>query len=131
MHAIKDSPQALHRLRQRQRVNDSPGLAEKFSEIGSLNLELSYLDSEGSPMSALKYSMNVQHAKSVVSFPCQSGNCFDGDFDLSAALSKAIRNHRKTAEGEIRCEGVRPTPNDGRQPCHNLLRYKISLGYLS
>lgn len=131
MHAIKDSPQAQFRLRQRQRVNDSVDLSRKFSGIRSVTITLAYFDANGSRLSMLTYSMNVQHAKSVISFPCPSGSCFDGDFDLSGVLSEAIGGHRKTAEGEIRCEGVKPLAKDTLQPCHNLLRYRITLGYVS
>lgn len=131
MHAIKDSPQAQHRLRQRKRVNDSLGLTEKYSGIRSVTITLAYFDENGSRISLLTYSMNVQHAKSVISFPCPSGSCFDGDFDLSDTVSKAIGGHRKTVEGEIRCAGVKPLAKDTLQPCRNLLRYRVTLGYLS
>ena len=131
MYATKESPQGQFRLRQRQRVGDAVGLAEKFSSIRSLTLHLEYFEPNGSRISRLTYSMNIQHAKSIISFPCPSGTCFNGDFDLSDAVSQAVGRHRKTAEGELRCEGVKPLAKDTLQPCHNLLRYKITLGYVS
>ena len=131
MYATKESPQGQFRLRQRQRVGDAVGLAEKFSSIRSLTLRLEYFEPNGSRISMLTYSMNIQHAKSIISFPCPSGTCFNGDFDLSDAVSQAVGRHRKTAEGELRCEGVKPLAKDTLQPCHNLLRYKITLRYVS
>jgi hypothetical protein len=51
-----------------------------------------------------------------------------GDFDLSEAVTKAGR--RKIAEGAIRCQGFRTSAKADKAPCHNLLRDKLTLGYV-
>ncbi len=130
MHPRKVTPQAEYRLRELQRVNSSASLAEKFPRLKSLRVDLAYFAPDGLTKSGeLRYKVNVQHAKSVFSFVCQSGECVGGDFDLSEAVNAAVTARRKSAEGQIRCAGLRAGPK-GRTPCHNLLRYKLTLGYV-
>ena len=83
------------------------------------------------PAGEMKCKLNVANAKSVLWFACPGVECSCGDFDLSDAVSQAVGRHRKTAEGELRCEGVKPLAKDTLQPCHNLLRYKLTLRYVS
>jgi hypothetical protein len=127
----KANPRAEYRLSEIQRVNSSVSLAEKFPKLKTLRVDLVYFDPDGlSKTGELRYKVNVQHAKSVFSFVCQSGECLAGDFDLSDAVTKAVTGRRKIAEGEIRCQGTRAKPKEGKRPCHNLLRYKLTLGYV-
>ena len=56
--------------------------------------------------------------------------CRYGDFELSDAVTEAVASKRKIAEGEIRCQGTRAKLKEGKRPCHNLLRYKLTLGYV-
>lgn len=126
----KTNPRAEYRLREIQRVNNSASLAEKFPALKSLKVDLCYFDPDGlSKTGELRYKVNVAHAKSVFSFVCQSVECMEGDFDLSNAVSLAVAKRCKTVEGEIRCQGTRVKPREGKSPCHNLLRYKLTLGY--
>lgn len=127
----KISPRAEHRLREIQRVNNSASLAEKFPMLKSLRVDLAYFDPRGlTKTGELRYKVNVAHAKSVFSFSCQSGECLGGDFDLSDAVTEAVAHRRKSAEGEIRCQGTRKGPKESKRPCHNLLRYRLTLGYV-
>ncbi|HLX72397.1 MAG TPA: hypothetical protein VKV04_22490 [Verrucomicrobiae bacterium] len=127
----RTNPRAEYRLREIQRVNQSASLAEKFPKLKSLMVELSYFEPDGlTRTSGLKYKVNVEHAKSVFSFVCQSGECLEGDFDLSDVVAGGVAKRSKIVEGEIRCEGTRVRPKEGKRPCHNLLRYKLTLGYV-
>jgi hypothetical protein len=127
----KLNPRAEYRLREVQRVHNSASLAEKFPKLKSLRVDLAYFDPDGLTRTGeLRYKVNVKHAKSVFSFVCQSSECLAGDFDLSQAVTQAVTQGRKSAEGEIRCQGTRERPKEGKRPCHNLLRYKLTLGYV-
>lgn len=127
----KSNPRAEYRLREIQRVNSSVSLAEKFPRLKSLRLDLAYFEPDGlSKTGELRYKLNVEHARSVLSFACQSGECLAGDFDLSNAIMTAVEKRHKIAEGEIRCQGTRTKVKEGQTPCHNLLRYKLILGYV-
>jgi hypothetical protein len=126
----KTNPRAEFRRGQIQRANESVSLTEKFPELKSLRVDLTYFDSDGVTRTGeWRYTVNVKFAKSVFSFVCPCGECIGGDFDLSAAVADAVSRRKKIAQGEIRCEGWRIKPKQDKAPCQNLMRYKISLGY--
>ena len=127
----KTNPRAEYRLREIQRVNGSVSLAEKFPKLKSLQVHLAYFEPDGLTRTGeVKYKVNVAHAKSVFSFVCQNQECLAGDFDLSDTVAEAVAKRRKNVEGEIRCPGSRVRPKLGSIPCRNLLRYKLTLGYV-
>jgi len=127
----KANPRAEYRLREIQRINGSVSLAEKFPKLKSLRVDLTYFEPDGLTRTGeVRYKVNVEHAKSVFSFVCQSGECLAGDFDLSGAVAEAVAKRRKNVEGEIRCQGSRIRPKLATMPCGNLLRYKLTLGYV-
>ena len=127
----RSNPRAEYRLRQTQRVQESASMAEKFPGLKGLTVSLSYFDSKGvSKNSEMKYKVNVDHAKSIFWFTCQSGECVGGDFDLSDVLAKAVSGRRKLAQGELRCKGYRKITNLDKVPCQTLLRYKLNLLYV-
>jgi hypothetical protein len=127
----KTNPRAEYRLREVERINQSASLAEKFPKLKSLKVDLSYFEPDGLTRTAeLKYRVNVEHAKSAFSVVCQSGECLAGDFDISDAIAEAVAKKRKTVEGEVRCQGTRVRPKEDKKPCRNLLRYKLTLGYV-
>lgn len=125
------NPRAEYRLREIQRINGSVSLAEKFPKLKSLKVHLSYFEPDGLTRTGeVRYTVNVGHAKSIFSFVCQNAECLAGDFDLSDVVAEAVAKRRKNLEGEIRCPGSRVRPKSGTVPCRNLLRYKLTLGYV-
>jgi hypothetical protein len=131
MHPRRVSPRKEYRRREFERMNNSASLAEKFPQLKSLELKLVYFDADGlTKTGEMRYRANVRHAKSVFSFACPNGECVGGDFDLSGVVAQAVSARRKSAEGEVRCPGWHTRPKAGRVPCHNLLRYSLSLGYV-
>jgi hypothetical protein len=101
-----------------------------FGKLKSLTVDLEYSDPEGLIKSKrIKYEVNLANAKSVFRFSCQNDECVRGDYDLSDELAKAVAERRKTASGEVVCQGWRSKTTIGTVHCHNLLRYKLSLGY--
>jgi hypothetical protein len=73
--------------------------------------------------------VNLAHAKSLFRFSCPNGECVGGDFDLSVALANAVAGRQESAEGELVCQGWRSRTTIDTLPCHNILRYKLSIGY--
>jgi hypothetical protein len=127
----KNNPRAEYRLREIERANLSPSLGEKFPKLKSLKADLTYFDPDGMTQTgALRYKVTVAHAKSVFSFVCQSGECLAGGFDLSNAVAEAVTDRHKSATGEIRCQGTLEKPNQSKRPCRNVVRYKLTLGYV-
>ena len=131
MMSRRTNPKAEYRLQQLQRANDSVSFAQKFPKLKTLTVDLAFFEADGLTKNGeLRYKVNVGFAKSLFSFVCSSGECFGGDFDLSAAVAEAVKARRKTAEGQIRCHGSRAKPKGQTGPCRNILRYKLTLGYV-
>jgi hypothetical protein len=126
----KLGPRAEYRQGEDLRIKESPSLSAKFPKLKSLRVELTYFPPDGLTQSGqIKYIVNLDHAKSVFRFDCLNKECVCGDFDLSEVLAKAIATRRTTATGEMRCQGWRNKETIKVTPCHNLLRYKLSLAF--
>ena len=119
-----------HREQESQRVKDSPKLADRFRQLKSLTVDLSFCDPEGAnKTSQVKYTVNLANAKSVFRFNCPNSECIRGDFDLTNELAIAVAQHRTTVTGEKTCEGWRSKTTIDTVHCHNILRYKLTLAY--
>src|SRR6185503_17668693 len=106
MRQQKFSPRADYRQQESQRTKESISLADKFRELKSLTVELSYFSPEGiTRNSEIKYTVNPSHAKSVFRFDCLNDECIRGDFDLSEALSQAVATRQAAVSGEMCCQG--------------------------
>jgi hypothetical protein len=130
MHHVRIGARAEYRQQEDQRIKESVSLSDKFRELKSLTVELSYFSPEGTNRSTqIKYTVNLDHAKSVFRFDCLNSECVRGDFDLSKDLANAVSAHRTIATGEVCCQGWLSKTTIDRTHCHNILRYKLSLGY--
>ncbi len=130
MHVPKRSPRQEYRLKQRERIEASPSIAKKFPRLKGLKVTLEFFDSTGTTKQGeVKCKLNVEHAKSALWFACPGVECICGDFDLSEALAKMVGERRKTATGELRCQGTRKRGDREPVACGTLLRYKFNLSY--
>lgn len=130
MHSPRTTPRSEYLLLEKQRVQDAPTLAATFRDLKSLTVDLGYYDSEGLHRgSQIKYTVNIQHEKAVFRIACHNHECVRGDFDLSNALAEAVTTRRETVSSEIRCQGWRSRATIDTVPCHNILRYKLTLEY--
>ena len=126
----RNSPRAEYLARERQRIEASPSLADKYKNVTALTVEFGNCDSEGvGRCSQIKYTVNLTGAKSIFCFSCQNPDCVGGDFDLTNALARAIAEHRTEVTGEIRCLGWRSRHTMGSIRCDNLLRFRFVLQY--
>ena len=107
----KSNPRLEYHVKQRERIQASPSMGEKFPGLKALTVNLAYFDVEGiTQKGEMKCKMNVQQAKSMLWFACPDHECFGGDFDLSDALAKAVAGRRKAMSGELRCLGNEKGP---------------------
>jgi len=129
-HAQRTSPRGEYLQQENLRVLESVSLAAKFSALKSLTVDLGHFDPEGrSRHSQIKYTVNLEHAKSVFRVACHNHECVRGDFDLSEVLVEAVGARRKVVTGELCCQGWRSKTAIDTLPCRNILRYTITLGY--
>lgn len=123
-------PRAEHRLREAQRVEDSPSLAAKYPHLESLTAELEYCDhGKITRSSTLKYKVGLEAARSVFRLDCSNCDCVGGDFDLSQEVANAVARRRVIVIGELSCQGWRDKTTIATERCLNVLRYKLSLGF--
>ena len=126
----KLSARVEYRQKENQRVLNSASLAETFPKLKSLKVELEYFTPDGANRSShIKYSVNLDHAKSLFRFDCVNRECIRGDFDISEELAKAVKKRAKVVTGEMICNGWRNKESVKKMRCRNILRYKLSLGY--
>lgn len=130
MYSHKLAPRAEYRTEQRQRVSASPCLAEKFSELRSLTVNLGYYAPAGTvKFRELTYDVNLSHAKAVFRLDCPNDECVQGDFELTKELAAAATKRVKTVAGELRCQGWQNKATIKKAKCNHLLRYQLKLGY--
>ena len=105
-------------------------MAEKYPHLKTLKVALEFVDRQGmTKTTEMKYSANLEHAKSVVVFVCPSSECCGGDFDLTAKLAEAVSKRRTKVAGEMHCLGSHKKASSQVAPCRSVLRYTLNLGY--
>lgn len=130
MYQQRIGARAEHLQAERERISISASLAEKFADLKSLSVELAYFSSSGTtPLTQIKYTFNLAHAKSVLLFDCPNSECVGGNFDLSNELAHAVGCRHETLSGEVRCHGWQSKTTIDRVTCGQVLRYKLALGY--
>jgi hypothetical protein len=119
-----------YQLEERERMKLAVSLAERFPDLKSLSALLCYFGPVGrSPQSQVKCTFNLAHAKALFRFACPNNECVGGNFDLSAALTRAVTARRETVNGELRCEGWQSKTTIDQITCDHVLRYKLRLGF--
>ena len=98
----KDGPRYVYREQVTQRVLASPCLSEKFPELKALAVDLGHFNPEGlARNSQIKFTPNLDTAKSVFRVDCPNQGCIGGDFDLTKTLAKAVAEHRTSVKAEM------------------------------
>lgn len=130
MYAHKQGPRAEYREQQGKRVAASPSLAEKYSKLKSLTVDVGYFAPKGlTKYRTLTYDVNLAHAKSVFRLECCNAECVQGDFELTKELAAAAAKRTKTVDGELCCQGWHNSLSIKKVKCNHVLRYKLKLGY--
>jgi hypothetical protein len=130
MHPRRIDHRAEHRQQENLRINASPNLAKRFQDLKSLTVELQYFDVGAvRKTSEIKYTVNLENAKSVFAFACPNAECVRGDFDLTEKLASAVNAHLESTDGEACCQGWRSKTTIDSLRCLDVLRYKLSMTY--
>ena len=125
-----EGPRFDYRTQENQRVKESPTLSSQFPQLKSLIVHLGYFGPKGlSKNSQIKFTPNLENARSVFRIDCPNNGCIRGDFDLTEELADAVAAHCTTVTGEMYCEGWQSKTTIDTVPCHNVLRYTLNLAY--
>ena len=117
-------------LEERERIQLSASLAETFPELKSLSAMLSFFAPSGrTAQSELKCTFNLAHSKAMFRFACPNHECVGGNFDLSAALARAVAERQETVAGELRCQGWQSKAAIDQVCCDHVLRFKLKLEF--
>jgi hypothetical protein len=130
MYRPKIGLRAEYRNQEGERVKASPSLADKFQKLKSLIVKLGYYEPNGDAQNRnLKYTVNLDGAKSVFRFRCPNDECIRGDFDLTNELASAVAKRLTKVSGELSCQGWQNKTTIDTVRCHNVLRYELKLAY--
>jgi hypothetical protein len=130
MYQQKAGPRFEHREKEARRVQAAPVLADRFRQLKSLTVGLEYFSQDRlTRNSQIKYTVNLDHVRSVFRFNCPNSECIRGDFDLTEELAAAVARRRTSARGEMSCQGWQSKTTIDTVRCHTVLRYTLSLGY--
>jgi hypothetical protein len=126
----KTGARGKYLLQEHERMKLAASLAETFPDLKSLNAILSYFGPFGrTPQSEVKCTFNLAHAKALFRFACPNNECVGGNFDLSAALARAVAERRGTLSGELRCQGWQSKTTIDQVYCDHVLRYSLTLEF--
>ncbi|MEI8064727.1 MAG: hypothetical protein WCH84_11770 [Verrucomicrobiota bacterium] len=130
MYRLHAGPRFEYREQENERVRSSPCLSEKFPKLKALTVELGHYDSTGtSKNSQIRFTPNLDNARSVFRIDCPNDACIGGDFDLSASIAKAVAQRQTTIKAELCCQGWQSKTTINTVRCHNILRCTLSLKY--
>lgn len=130
MYRERTGPRFEYREQESQRVKDSLSLSEKFPQLKCLIVDLGYYDSRGvTKNSQIKFTPNLDNARSVFRIDCPNKGCIGGDFDLTEQLASAVAQHRTAVTGKMSCQGWQSKTTIDTVHCHNILQYKLSVVY--
>jgi len=126
----RTSPRNEYLMQENLRVKASPSLAEQFPDLKSMTVDLGYFDSKGIGRSSqIKYTVNLEHAKSIFRIGCQNPECVRGGFELSEVLAEAVASKETSVSNELCCQGWRSRTTIDSVACGKILRYKLTLAY--
>ena len=130
MYPVREGLRFEYREQEGQRVKEAASLSDTFPQLKSLAVDIGFFNAAGvTKNTQIKYTPNLEKAKSVFRIDCPNNGCIGGDFDLSEQLGKAVAARRTTVTAEMSCQGWQSKTTVDSVHCHNILRYTLNLAY--
>jgi len=104
-----------------QRRIDAGFVDKHFPEVASIVINMMY-NQKGIQKSLPRIVNFFPSSYALFRVDCLSRGCVDGGFDLTQVITAMIRNHRKTAKGDLSCEG-------GPSHDHSAIAYEVTIQY--
>jgi len=126
----KLSPRVEYRTQESQRVSRSALLREKFGQLKTMTVDYEYFSPEGNTRNRqIKYTVNLEQARSVFRLECLNHECVGGDFDLSEVLEEAVSARQATVTGERCCQGWLNKNTIDQVRCRHIIRFQLNFEY--
>jgi hypothetical protein len=130
MFRLNEGPRFDYREQESQRVKGSPTLSSRFPQLKALVVHLGYYGPTGlTKNSQIKFTPNLESARSVFRIDCPNQGCIRGDFDLTDEIAHAVATGQTKVTGELSCDGWQSKTTIDTVHCHNVLRYTLNLTY--
>jgi hypothetical protein len=112
-------------MRERQRRDRAATqlMRDRYPQIASLRLDFDFSDS-GPFTPAPQVTVLHPPARTYFFFPCPYADC-DGEFDLTEAVTRLMREDETHAGGQLTCCGQRTREKQQHSPCQLMLEYTI------
>ncbi len=110
------------RVERQQRKRDAGLVAVRFPEVERIVVSMMY-HQKGIQQSLPRIVNFFPDSYAVFRIDCLNKECFDGGFDLSGIITGMVRNRRKTAHGDMDCDG------DSASVRHSTIAYDITVHY--
>ncbi|MEJ2696245.1 MAG: hypothetical protein P8013_06315 [Candidatus Sulfobium sp.] len=112
----------VRRERQQQKL-DSGSLKARFPEVASVVINMTY--SQQGLQKPLPRIVNFfPDSQAFFRIDCLHRECVAGGFDLTRVITEMIRDRRKTAKGDLSCEGDYPSAG------HSVIVYEVAIQYI-
>ncbi|TJY62801.1 hypothetical protein E4T66_03510 [Sinimarinibacterium sp. CAU 1509] len=120
---MANHPRAIDpRVREsRQRAYLSvPTLARQMPSISEIAVELRFMYETGQPFMSPYRQIFVPDMQAYFEFQCPDRDCSGAGFDMTPAISAAVRAGKEEISGTLKCRGSK-----SRTPCSITLDYKV------
>jgi hypothetical protein len=127
----KLSPRVEYRTQESQRVSRSTLLREQFGQLKAMTVDYEYFSPEGNTRNRqIKYTVNLEQARSVFRLECLNHECVGGDYDLTEVLATAVTARQATVAGERRCQGWLNRNTIDQVRCGHIIRFQLNFEYV-
>ncbi len=100
-------------------------LSEKFPEVSSMVINMTYYQKGANPVLMLR-TINVLPSDSAYfNMECLIKGCVDGGFDLGSIIAKMVKARKKLGKGKLICGGK----TDTHSLDHASVDYEIGIQY--
>ncbi len=111
-------------LKKQRRV--AAGLvSECFPEVSDIVIHMTYYRKGVNPILMVRTINFWPSLYAYFNMDCMIKGCIDGGFDLTSVISKMIKNHKKSKNGKLLCNGN----IDALASDHASIAYEITVKY--
>jgi hypothetical protein len=113
---------AARREKSQQKL-ESGLISELFPKVSSIVIDVKNSYGKINPITVLRTLNFWPNSYAYFNIECLSKGCLDGGYDLDQVITKMVRSHKDSGEGELICDGNNLSSD------HSNILYKINIRY--